>query len=101
MVAFTHLTGDTNSLHLVDADCTCSGPFGRPVVHGILTLGLVSCLLGTHFPGPGCLLHSLNCQFTAPLYPDEECIVHAEVAEVQGRRVTFHVRVVASRRETV
>jgi len=49
--AFGHLSGDLNPLHMQHAFAECS-PFGRRVVHGLLTAALVSAA-HTELTGPG------------------------------------------------
>ncbi|KER34281.1 hypothetical protein T265_12458, partial [Opisthorchis viverrini] len=97
--AFAHTTGDTNPIHL-DPDFAKQSIFKRCVVHGALTVGLVSCLLGTHFPGPGCILQRLEFQFVAPLFVGELCQVDAEVTHISGTRVVFGIHAFALERDT-
>lgn len=63
---FAGISGDTNPLHLSD-DFAQSTVFGERVAHGMLTASLVSTLIGTRLPGPGCIYMSQSLRFTAPV----------------------------------
>lgn len=91
---FSQLTGDSNPLHL-DASYAATGPFQRPVVHGVLVNGLLSALLGTRMPGPGCLLLHQNLRFPNPLYVGEEVVAEAEVTRVRMEIAFLAVRCLA------
>ncbi|XP_059925105.1 hydroxyacyl-thioester dehydratase type 2, mitochondrial-like [Gadus macrocephalus] len=88
---FSQLTGDRNPLHL-DAVYAATTPFLRPVVHGVLVNGLLSALLGTRMPGPGCVLLHQNLRFPQPLYVGEEVVAEAEVTRVRMEVVLLAVR---------
>lgn len=49
---FVRLTGDTNPVHLDQAFAWRAG-LGDRVVHGMLTAGFISTVIGTRLPGPG------------------------------------------------
>jgi len=47
---FAEVTGDDNPLH-VDPEYAATTRFGKPIVHGVLLLGIISKVLGRDFPG--------------------------------------------------
>ncbi|MBU0511602.1 MAG: MaoC family dehydratase, partial [Chloroflexi bacterium] len=49
---FAEISGDKNPIHL-DEEYAVQTRFGRRLVHGILTSGMISALLGMQLPGPG------------------------------------------------
>ncbi|TNN10486.1 Hydroxyacyl-thioester dehydratase type 2 isoform 1 [Schistosoma japonicum] len=67
---FAKLTGDVNPIHL-DCEYAKQTRYGKCIVHGIFIQGLVSCLLGVHFPGIGCVAYGVNCKFPEPLFQNK------------------------------
>ena len=65
VAAFAQLTGDDNPVHVDDEYATQMGLGGR-VVHGMLTAGFISAVIGTALPGPGALWLSERFTFRAP-----------------------------------
>jgi acyl dehydratase len=64
---FAQLTGDYNPLHF-DPEFVARTKFGKLVVQGGLTTGLLHALVAMDLPGPGTVFLSQNWKFTAPVY---------------------------------
>lgn len=82
---FAELTGDHNPVHL-DAEYAARSPFGQRIVHGMLTAGLLSALLGEELPGPGCVYLGQTLRFEAPVYPGEPVTASVEVIAVRPEK---------------
>jgi 3-oxoacyl-[acyl-carrier protein] reductase len=65
--AFAKLTGDRNPLHMDVSFAQTAGFRGR-VVHGILTAGLVSRLIGMELPGAGSLWARQQFEWLEPVF---------------------------------
>lgn len=63
---FSGVSGDTNPMHLSE-EFARSTPFGGTIVHGMLTASLISAVIGTKLPGPGCIYMSQTLKFLAPV----------------------------------
>ena len=64
---YAALTGDRNPLHF-DPEFTAGTRFGRLLVQGGLTTGLLNALVAMDMPGPGTVFISQNWRFTGPVY---------------------------------
>jgi len=64
---FADISGDHNPIH-IDPEFAASTRFERPIVHGMLTAGMISAVLGMQLPGPGCIYLKQELNFRAPVY---------------------------------
>ena len=91
IVKFSEATGDTNPLHL-DDEFARETMFKGRIAHGMLTASLISAILGTKMPGPGCIYMSQNLRFRAPVRPGEVVVATVTVKRVdlEKQRVEFN-----------
>jgi acyl dehydratase len=85
VATFADLTGDYNPLHFDEA-FVARTKFGRLVVQGGLTTGLLHALVAMDMPGPGTVFLSQNWKFTAPVYIDDTITAAAEVLSVHATK---------------
>lgn len=83
--AYAELTGDFNPLHF-DRAFAEKTKFGRLVVQGGLTTGLLHALVAMDMPGPGTVFLSQNWKFTAPVFIDDTITAEAEVLSVHATK---------------
>src|SRR5918997_1182060 len=76
LVMFAGVSGDTNPVHFDEGFARTTMFKGR-IAHGMLTASLISTVLGTKLPGPGCIYLSQSLKFLAPVRAGET--VRAEV----------------------
>lgn len=89
---FAEVTGDDNPIH-VDPEYAKRSRFGKPVVHGVLLLGLISKVLGRDFPGHGSVAVGISCRFLRPVPVGSEVTVEIKIAEKMEKRKYVKVRV--------
>ena len=78
---YADITGDHNPLHF-DPEFAAGTRFGRLVVQGGLTTGLLHALVATDLPGPGTVFLSQNWKFTAPVFIGDTITAEATVLSV-------------------
>src|SRR5437762_2255828 len=95
---FAELTGDYNPLHF-DAAFAAGTRFGRLVVQGGLTTGLLHALVATDLPGPGTVFLSQNWKFTAPVYIGDTITAEAEVLSVHATKPVTQLKMTVWRQD--
>ncbi len=102
VATFAELTGDYNPLHF-DEQFAAGTRFGRLVVQGGLTTGLLHALVAMDLPGPGSVFLSQNWKFTAPVFIDDTITATVEVLSVHATKPVTQLRIEVTRQtgETV
>lgn len=77
---FTEITGDRNPLHY-DAELARSSRFGRIIVQGGVTTGLLNAVVAEDLPGPGSVFLETQWRFLAPVAPGDTITAEVEVLE--------------------
>ena len=95
---FAELTGDYNPLHF-DESFVSRTKFGRLVVQGGLTTGLLHALVAMDMPGPGTVFLSQNWKFTAPVYIGDTITAEAEVLSVHPSKPVTQLGIKVSRED--
>jgi 3-hydroxybutyryl-CoA dehydratase len=83
--AFAEITGDFNPIHL-NKEFAKNSIFGERVVHGILTVGLISNVLGNVLPGPNTIYLSQEAKFLAPVKFGDTLTAECEVIEKRDEK---------------
>jgi 3-hydroxybutyryl-CoA dehydratase len=78
---FADLSGDDNPLHLDEAFASRT-VFKERIAHGILTASLLSTVIGTRLPGPGCIYISQSLNFRAPVKIGDEVVATVRVTDL-------------------
>lgn len=79
---FSGVSGDTNPMHL-NEEFASKTPFKGCIVHGMLTASLISAVIGTKLPGPGCIYMSQTLKFLAPVRVGDTVYATARIKELQ------------------
>jgi acyl dehydratase len=100
--AYAEMTGDYNPLHF-DEKFTSKTKFGKLVVQGGLTTGLLHALVAMELPGPGTVFLSQNWKFTAPVFIGDTITAEAEVLSVHATKPVTQLKIIVRRQggETV
>ena len=78
---FAEVTGDHNPIHL-NEDYAAKSIFKQRVAQGMLQAGLLSGILGCHFPGVGTIYLSQTFKFIKPVFIKDQITLNLEVLEI-------------------
>jgi acyl dehydratase len=90
--SFSEITGDHNPLHF-DETFAAGTKFGRLVVQGGLTTGLLHALVAMDMPGPGTVFLSQDWKFTAPVFIGDTITATAEVVSVHESKPVCQLKI--------
>jgi acyl dehydratase len=95
---YAEISGDHNPLHF-DDDYVAKTPFGKRVVHGGLTSGILNALVAEDMPGPGTVFMNMELQFTKPVFVGDTITAVAEVLELHERKPMCKLAVSITRQD--
>ena len=82
IVNFTEITGDRNPVHY-DRNLAEKTPFGKLIVQGGVTSGILNALVAEDLPGPGTVFLGVEWKFLKAVGVDEEITGRVEVRTVR------------------
>ena len=82
VTAFAGISLDVNPIHMSDGYAK-NTIFGKRIVHGTLTSGLISAVLANKLPGPGTIYLGQELKFTAPVYLGDDITATVEIVEIR------------------
>lgn len=85
---FTQISGDRNPLHY-DETAAAKSRFGRIIVQGGVTSGLLNALVAEDLPGPGSVFLHVDWNFRAAVGPGDEITATAEVTEARADKPIY------------
>ena len=88
---FTEMTGDENPLHY-DEELASRSRFGRLIVQGGVTSGLLNAVVAQDLPGPGSVFLHVDWSFRAPVSPGDEITAEVEVLEARSDKPITKLR---------
>ncbi len=90
VVLFAGVSTDFNPAHL-DEEYAKNTQFGGRIAHGMLSVGLISAVLGNKLPGPGTIYLGQTLKFRAPVHIGDTVTATVTVKEliVEKNRVVF------------
>lgn len=98
--SFAEISGDDNPIHL-DDDYAAKTRFGKRIVQGILTAGLISSVLGTQLPGPGSVYICQTLNFRAPVYIGDTITSKATVIDVREDKPVITLETTCTNQEGI
>lgn len=93
---YAEISGDHNPLHFDEA-FAAQTKFGRLVVQGGLTTGLLHALVAMDMPGPGTVFLSQDWKFVAPVFIGDTITAHARVLKVHATKPVSQLEVRVTR----
>jgi len=97
---FAGVSGDINPVHL-NQEFAAGTVFEGCIAHGMLTASLISTVLGTKLPGPGCVYIGQELRFKAPVRAGDTVRARATITEIVPDRRRVVLRTVCTVGDTV
>ena len=95
---FAELTGDQNPLHF-DKEFAAKTKFGKLVVQGGLTTGVLHAIVAMDMPGPGTVFLSQNWKFIAPVFIGDTITATAEILSLHAEKPVTQLGITVKRQD--
>lgn len=95
---YAEMTGDYNPLHFNEA-FAAGTRYGRLIVQGGLTTGVLNALVAMDMPGPGTVFLSHDWKFTAPVFIGDTVTGEAEVLSVHPTKPVTQLKITITRQD--
>ncbi|RYH05917.1 MaoC family dehydratase [Tropicimonas sp. IMCC6043] len=95
IVAFTGITGDRNPVHY-DEELAKRTAFGKLIVQGGVTTGILNACVAEDLPGPGTVFLNLNIDFRKAVGVGETITGRVEVLDVRADKPICRLKVVVT-----
>jgi acyl dehydratase len=97
---FARLTGDRNPLHF-DDEFAGATRFGRRVVQGGVTTGLLNAIVAMDLPGPGSVFMEQQLRYLAPVHPGDTITAEATITSIHATKPVYGLAVRVVRQDGV
>lgn len=91
VLEFANSTGDSNPIH-TNPEYAARTAFEKPIVHGVLVVGLFSSLLGSRLPGRGTIYLGQNTKFLKPNFVGEQLTAVVELINIRDDKPVYTFR---------
>lgn len=91
IVSFTEMTGDRNPLHY-DRELAEASVFGKLIVQGGVTSGILNALVAEDLPGPGTVFLGCEWKFLKAVGVDETITGRVEIVSVREDKPICQIR---------
>lgn len=95
---FAQASGDNNPVHLDDAYAATTR-FGKRIAHGMLSVSMISAILGNDLPGYGTIYLSQSVNFKAPVFIGDEITATVELVNYRESRGIATFRTTATNQD--
>jgi len=100
IVMFSGISGDINPVHL-NHEFASETIFEGRIAHGMLTASLISTVIGTKLPGPGCIYVNQALRFKAPVKASDTVTARVTVAKLIPEKRFVELKTVCLVRDKV
>lgn len=100
LILFAGISGDSNPIHM-NAIYAAKTRFGGRIVHGMLSAGFLSALLGSKLPGPGTIYLRQNLNFRHPVRIGDTVEAEITITEILREKARVSLRTVCRVGETL